>query len=168
MEVPYFGNNPFAALSILVAPAILTSASSVLCLGTANRLARVVDRTHRTHIVSTQLVSLASDAETTATFRRQLAELRVRWNLVLRALICFYMSIGSFAAAALISLVGSSFTTPNLRLVFNCMAILGLLSAIVGVGSLMVGCGIMVRETRLAIRNLAEEVELAGLPVEVP
>jgi hypothetical protein len=165
MEVPYFGNNPFAALSILVAPAILTSASSVLCLGTANRLARVVDRTR---IVSTQLVSLASDAETTATFRRQLEELRVRWSLVLRALICFYMSIGSFAATALISLVGSSFTTPNLRLVFNCLAILGLLSAIVGVGSLMVGCSIMVREIRLAIRNLAEEVELAGLPVEVP
>jgi hypothetical protein len=165
MEVPYFGNNPFAALSILVAPAILTSASSVLCLGTANRLARVVDRTR---IVSTQLVSLASNAETTATFRRQLEELQVRWSLVLRALICFYMSIGSFAAAALISLVGSSLTTPNLRLVFNCLAILGLLSAIVGVGSLMAGCCIMVRETRLAIRNLAEEVELAGLPVEVP
>jgi len=161
MEVPYFGNNPFAALSILVAPAILTSASSVLCLGTANRLARVVDRTR---IVSTQLVTLASDAETTATFRRQLEELRVRWSLVLRALICFYMSIGSFAATALISLVGSSFTTPNLRLVFNCLEILGLLSAIVGVGSLMVGCSIMVREIRLAIRNLAEEVELAGLP----
>jgi hypothetical protein len=165
MEVPYFGNNPFAALSILVAPAILTNASTVLCLGTANRLARVVDRTR---IVSTQLVSLASDAETTATFRRELEELRVRWSLVLRALICFYMSIGSFAATALISLVGSSFTTPNLRLVFNCLAILGLLSAIVGVGSLMVGCSIMVREIRLAIRNLAEEVELAGLPVEVP
>ena len=161
MEVPYFGNNPFAALSILVAPAILTSASSVLCLGTANRLARVVDRTR---IVSTQLVTLASDAETTATFRRQLEELRVRWSLVLRALICFYMSIGSFGAATLISLLGSSFTTPNLRLVFNCLAILGLLSAIVGVGSLMVGCSIMVREIRLAIRNLAEEVELAGLP----
>ena len=164
MEVPYIGDNPFAALSILVAPAILTSASSVLCLGTANRLARVVDRTR---IVSTQFASLACDGETTATFRRQLEELRVRWSLVLRALICFYMSVGSFAAASLISLVGSSFTTPNLRLVFNCLAILGLLSALVGVGSLMVGCGIMVRETRLAIRNLTEEVELAGLPVEV-
>jgi hypothetical protein len=32
----------------------------------------------------------------------------------------------------------------------------------------MVGCSIMVREIRLAIRNLAEEVELAGMPVEVP
>src|SRR5580704_8723513 len=127
MDLPSFGNNPFAALSILVAPAILTSASSVLCLGTANRLARVVDRTR---IVSTQLASLVSDAETTATFRSELEELRVRWSLVLRALICFYTSVGSFAAAALISLVGSSFTAPNLRFVFNCLAILGLLSAI--------------------------------------
>jgi hypothetical protein len=165
MEAPYFGNNPFAALSIVVAPAILTSASSVLCLGTANRLARVVDRTRT---VSTQLANLAPNPETTSTFRRQLEELRVRCSLVLRALICFYVSIGSFVAGALILLVGSLFTTPDLRLAFNFLAILELLSGIVGVGSLMFGCSIMVRETRLAIRNLAEETELAGLPVEVP
>ena len=58
--------------------------------------------------------------------------------------------------------------TRRLYIVLNCLAILGLLSVIVGVGSLMLGCSIMVREIRLAIRNLAEEVELAGLPVEVP
>jgi hypothetical protein len=28
-----FGENPFAALTIVVAPAILTNASSVLCFG---------------------------------------------------------------------------------------------------------------------------------------
>ena len=38
-------SNPFAALTAIVAPAILTSASSVLALGTSNRLGRVVDRT---------------------------------------------------------------------------------------------------------------------------
>jgi hypothetical protein len=165
MEVPYFGNNPFAALSIVVAPAVLTSASSVLCLGTANRLARVVDRTRT---VSAQLVDLAPNRETTSTFRRQLEELRVRCRLVLRALICFYVSVGSFGAGALILLVGSSFTTPGLRLAFNFLAILGLLSGTVGVGGLIFGCSIMVRETRLAIRNLAEETELAGLPVGAP
>jgi hypothetical protein len=37
--------NPFAVLTAVVAPAILTNASSVLALGTSNRLARVVDRT---------------------------------------------------------------------------------------------------------------------------
>jgi len=38
-------NNPFGVLTAVVAPAILTNASSVLALGTSNRLARVVDRT---------------------------------------------------------------------------------------------------------------------------
>ena len=37
--------SPFAALTIIVAPAILTNAASVLSLGTGNRIARVVDRT---------------------------------------------------------------------------------------------------------------------------
>jgi len=36
--------NPFAVLSFIVAPAILTNASSVLTLSTSNRLARAVDR----------------------------------------------------------------------------------------------------------------------------
>jgi uncharacterized protein DUF2721 len=37
--------HPFSVLTAVVAPAILTNASSVLCLGTSNRIARVVDRT---------------------------------------------------------------------------------------------------------------------------
>ena len=36
--------NPFAVLSFIVAPAVLTNASSVLALSTSNRLARAVDR----------------------------------------------------------------------------------------------------------------------------
>ena len=35
-------DNPFAALTAVVAPAILTNASSILALGTGNRVARVV------------------------------------------------------------------------------------------------------------------------------
>src|ERR1051325_8333934 len=54
-----FSENPFAALTIVAAPAILTNASSVLCLGTANRLARVVDRTR---VVSAELAHVAPNA----------------------------------------------------------------------------------------------------------
>ena len=46
--------NPFAVLTAIVAPAILTNASSVLALATSNRLARVVDRTR---IVAAQMAS---------------------------------------------------------------------------------------------------------------
>jgi len=37
-------SNPFAVLSLIVAPAILTNAASVLAMSTSNRLARAVDR----------------------------------------------------------------------------------------------------------------------------
>jgi hypothetical protein len=83
----------------------------------------------------------------------------VRWTLVLRALKFFYMSLGSFAAAALISLFGSVFTASGLHLVFNFVALLGLLSGTVGVVGLVIGCTIMMRETRLAIKNLEEETQ---------
>jgi len=43
--VPAFADNPFAVLTAVVAPAVLTNASSVLSLGTANRIGRIVDRT---------------------------------------------------------------------------------------------------------------------------
>ena len=37
-------DGPFAALTLIAAPALLTNASSVLALGTANRFSRAVDR----------------------------------------------------------------------------------------------------------------------------
>jgi hypothetical protein len=49
-----------AALTIVVAPAILMNASSILCSGTANRLALVVDRTR---VVSGQLARPAPNGE---------------------------------------------------------------------------------------------------------
>ena len=38
------GNNPFGVLTLIVAPAILTNASSVSALATSNRLARATER----------------------------------------------------------------------------------------------------------------------------
>jgi hypothetical protein len=49
----------FSILTVVVAPAVLTNASSVLALGTNNRLARVADRTH---IVTAQLAKLEPGA----------------------------------------------------------------------------------------------------------
>src|SRR5579862_1647667 len=155
MEMASFGDNPFAALTIVVAPAILTNASSVLCLGTANRLARVVDRTR---VVSAELANAAPNTRNLEACQRKLQHLRVRWTLVLRALKLFYMSLGSFAAAALISLFGSVFTASG-HLSFNFIALLGLLAGTVGVAGLVIGCTIMMRETRLAIKNLEEETQ---------
>src|SRR6201987_90530 len=145
MEMASFGDNPFAALTIVVAPAILTNASSVLCLGTANRLARVVDRTR---VVSAELANAAPNTRNLEACRRKLQDLRVRWTLVLRALRLFYLSLGSFAAATLISLFGAVVASSGLHIPFPFIALLGLVSGTLGVAGLVFGCSIMVQETR--------------------
>jgi Protein of unknown function (DUF2721) len=151
-----FADNPFAALTIVVAPAILTNASAVLCLGTANRLVRVVDRTR---VISRQLSHSEVNVNNHKMYQKQLEGLEVRWNLILRALRLFYLSLGSFAAAALISLFGSILAASAFRIRFPLIACLGLLSGTVGVAGLILGCATMMRETRLAVRSLAEEAQ---------
>jgi Protein of unknown function (DUF2721) len=156
-EMMSLSDNPFAALTTVVAPAILTNASSVLCLGTANRLARVLDRSR---VVSAQLDDIAATGEKRVIYQNQLEGLDVRWKLVLRALRLFYLALGSFAAAALISLFGSIVTVFGKHGAFTVIALLGLLSGTVGVSGLVAGCAIMMQETRLAVQSLVEEVRL--------
>jgi hypothetical protein len=153
-----FSDNPFAALTIVVAPAILTNASSVLCLGTGNRIARVVDRTR---FITTELAGLRGSDARRDLFARQLDRLKVRAQLLLRALRLFYISLASFASAALISVFGSVLAGIAGPLTFGTLAALGLVSGTVGVTGLVVGCALMVQETRLAVRNLTEEAKLA-------
>src|ERR1700712_2519132 len=95
-------DTPFAALSLIAAPAVLTNAASVLALGTSNRFARAVDRQR-------QLSALleADDGRTDPALGElrlhQLRRTERRGQLLLRALTSFYMSLASFAAAALSS-----------------------------------------------------------------
>jgi len=156
--VPAFADNPFAVLTAVVAPAVLTNASSVLPLGTANRMGRIVDRTR---ILTAELRQLDPHDQRRELYVHQLARLKQRADLALRALRFFYTSIGSFAAAALISVFGSVLATSASRAAFDAIAALGLASGTIGVAGLVAGCTAMVHKTRLAVRSLAEEAALA-------
>ena len=155
------GGNPFAVLTAVVAPAILTNASSVLALGTSNRLARVVDRTR---VVAKELAALEPGAAHFQSHYQslgaQLDRLQVRAQLLVKALRVFYISLGLFATAALISVVGSIVTYYSQQILFQATAALGLLAGAIAVLGLASGCGLMVHETRLAVQNLAEEAKL--------
>lgn len=151
-----FADSPFAALTVIVAPAILTNASSVLSLGTGNRIARVVDRTR---VLAAGLAALDPDSGRAAAYRAHLARLRLRSALLLRALTWFYASIGGFAAAALISVVGSVVASSIADPIFRVVVALGLLAGSIGVGGLVIGGAVMVRETRLAVEFLEQEAE---------
>src|SRR5215468_4092594 len=102
--MPILGENPFAVLTAVVAPAILTNACSVLALGTGNRVARVVDRARA---ITVELGALSRE---TALYQRRvahIAQLRHRSRLLLTALRIIYAALGGFAACALVSVVGA-------------------------------------------------------------
>ena len=151
-----FADSPFAALTVVVAPAILTNASSVLSLGTSNRIARVVDRTR---VLAAGLATIDPTSARAAAYREHLERLKLRAHLLLRALRCFYASIGAFAAAALISVVGSVVATSVTDPFFQVVAALGLLAGTLGVAGLVIGGAVMVRETQLAVDFLDRETE---------
>jgi hypothetical protein len=82
MECTSVAADPFSILTVVVAPAVLTNASSVLALGTNNRLARVADRTHA---VTAQLAKLEPGASDHELSTAVLAALQTRAQLLLQA-----------------------------------------------------------------------------------
>ncbi len=75
--------NPFAVLTAVAAPALLTNACSLLSLGTAHRIARVVDRTYG--VTAARAVLLADDPEFIR-YSRRLDQLQTRGKLLVMAL----------------------------------------------------------------------------------
>ena len=154
MEYTLAGPDPFSILTVVVAPAVLTNASSVLALGTNNRLARVADRTHA---VTAQLAKLEPGARGYKISNAQLPALQTRAQLLLRALRCFYLGLGLFAGSALISIAGSIAVYYGERSPFQIAAAIGVVCGASAVIALVCGCVLMIRETQLAVRGLAQE-----------
>lgn len=158
MQYPSVAATPFAVLTAVVAPAILTNASSVLSLGTGNRLARVVDRTR---VLVAQLAAMDPASADFHAWTMQLDSLRIRAQLLVTALRNFYAALGLFAASALVSVGGSIAAYYGQMLFFEAAAALAILTGAAAVVGLSWGCVLMVRETRLAVQNLAEEARIS-------
>jgi hypothetical protein len=161
LQSSLLGNNPFAVLTAIVAPAILTNASSVLALGTSNRLGRVVDRTR---VVYADLAATAPGSQEHRDWMEQLAALRTRGQMLLRALRLFYAALGLFAASALVSVGGSVAIFYGSKVLFEIAAGLAVITGASAVVGLAVGCTLMVHETRLAVQSLTAEAEIRLRP----
>jgi hypothetical protein len=153
-----FNENPFAVMTLVAAPAIMTNAASILTLGTGNRLGRVVDRSRE---LAKMLLGLDPDTHDYDVRIRQLERLQRRSTILVRALTAFYFAIGSFATATLVSLVGAALASSEYQLGFRAAAGTGLVIGILAVTGLATGCTLLVVETRLAVIQLTEEAELA-------
>jgi hypothetical protein len=156
-------DSPFAVLTIVVAPAILTNACSVLALGTSNRIARVVDRTR---VVLGHIRNEEAGSGLHESWREQLDRLRRRGRLLLTALRAVYAALGAFAACALFSVVGAVGAYYDLAGFGRTVALLALATGLGGVGALVAGSVVIVAETRLALQTMEQGIDdsLAGRP----
>ena len=148
-------DNPFAILTLIAAPAVFTNASSVLALGTGNRLARVVDRAR--YLTTEMRKSTSTATAHSKMLLSQLGRTEKRSRLLVEAMTFFYTGIGSFAAASLISLAGAALASSRFTLAYEIAIALGLVSGTIGFLCLVFGCSLLVRETRLAVFALREE-----------
>lgn len=152
--------NPFAAFSLILAPAILTNASSVLAMSTSNRLARAVDRARD---LARQLEAEpspgADDTEARREWERRLEELTAtenRTTMLLQVLQSFYLALGGFAWSTLAALLGAvlaRYYSGSGLILFESIAV-G--AGTVGVLALVRGSLILVRETGIAVRVINE------------
>jgi len=146
--------NPFAILSLIVAPAILTNASSVLIMSTSNRLARSVDRARE---LSKQLEAEFDLKSPVAARRlRELAASETRALLLLKGLRSFYAALGGFACAALISLLGTALVAFETPLFVQLMEGTGIGVGVLAVAALVNGSRLLLTETRIAVTVLSE------------
>jgi hypothetical protein len=148
--------SQFAVLTLIVAPAVLTNASSVLALNTANRFGRVVDRSRA---IAAELAGLAEDAPLHAIRIRQIKRLRLRAQLLIRAQSALYAALGSFVLTALVAVIGAALAShgePH---------VVGGISLAVGVGAsvcLFYACILLVSETRMALAGLRDDLSPFG------
>jgi hypothetical protein len=150
------GTNPFTLLSLIAAPAVLTNAASLLVLSTSNRFARAVDRARS---LSAQLETANHVDPQTPVRLRQLNRTERRSLMLVKALQNFYLSIGSFSAASLISVLGAGIANAGGGTALRIAVYVSMGAGIVGVGALVFGCFVLVRETRLAVYTISEDAQ---------
>jgi hypothetical protein len=145
-------DNPFVMLTFIAAPAILTNASSVLALNTANRYGRAFERAKE---VSAALER--PDPEEISSFRYELLErLLGRATLLLRAQTSFFWAIALFVLSALVSILGAALGLEEPHL-FRPFVLVGFAAGVTATSALVLGCVFIVRETHVAMNNLRDE-----------
>ncbi len=153
--------NPFAGLSLIVAPAIMTNACTVLAMSTSNRLARTADRARE---LSREIEGSEVVPDDVAARRsRDLGTAEARSLLLLRALRSVYIALTGFAIAALASLLGATFVAAGQSTVTLVLESAAILAGAVAVASLVYASVLLVRETRLAVASLQERAAAAQL-----
>lgn len=154
---PTLTQTPFAVVTLIAAPALLTNSCSLLALGTINRMLRTRDR----------MTELYRESETPGRSEEDQQIIVEKVNrveqqafLLLRGLLAIYVALGAFICATLVTLVGAGLTPYLGGRGFNVLAACGLILGAVGVGGLVFGCVNLFRATQSSVVNLRLEARM--------
>src|SRR4051812_41049439 len=149
--------SPFAALTMIVAPAMLTNASCVLAMSTINRMLRTRERMRELLHDSENANRPTDEVERAG---RQVDRVERQATLLMGALASIYVALGSFALATLVSLLGAALVSVAGQFLFRILATVGFILGVVGVTGLVFGCARLFHATQLSLVNIREEAEV--------
>jgi hypothetical protein len=141
-------------LGAMITPALLISASGTLSLSTANRLGRVVDRVRALTAMAESLPDGVVTEEVVD--KRALIADQVRWHtqrlrLLQHTVVTLYVAIGL--------LVGSSLTVGLSASTNWALGWIPVFFGLAGALALLVAAGMLIRESRLAVRGAEVEID---------
>lgn len=150
-------DDPFAALSFIAGPALMTNASSLLLLGTTNRYARALDRAR---LLAAQVAREEAGADETERMllHRQLSGAQRRVRMVVRSLTAFYTAIGAFGVGTLSYLLGATLLAEIDTGGWSSKVMMG--ATTLGVICLIIGTAALVIESHLSYGILRDEEKL--------
>lgn len=154
MDPTVLSESPYAVLTFIAAPALLTNASSLLALSTTNRVLRTRDRMHQLFVKSE--AGGLSETESSHLLD-QVNRIEQQAEGLLRGLYWVYVALASFAGSTLITLLGAVFAAFNLVLWFHILGVTGLIMAFVGCGGLVTCCISLFYATQISIFNIHDE-----------
>jgi hypothetical protein len=145
--------NPFVVLSYVGGPALLTNATSLLVLSTANRFARAIDR-------SRYLTGLLAEPALEGLHALEVAELRTtgqRIRLIGGAISALYLAAAMFALATVVSIIGGVLAQMTSGAVLDVVVVFAVALGVVGFAAFVAASLALVIETRITMRWLGEE-----------
>ena len=163
MDSNLITQNPFAVLTFIGAPAILTNASSLLAMGATNRMLRTRER----------MRELYADSQGAAQplgpeFLAQVNRVERQAITLLTAMRWIYLALGGFAAASLITLLGAGAGEMGNETFMEVLVGLGLIFGCIGVAGLIGGCVHLFQSTQLSLESIHQEARLIRARQQLP
>ena len=149
--------SPFAIVTFIVAPAMLTNASSVLAMSTINRMLRTRDRMHEIFNEARKTGIYPTDS---AHGLAQITRVERQALLLLQALGAIYVALGAFAGGTFMTLIGGSLSTLLDVFMQRLLVLIGIGLVFIGVAGLIFGSVRLFQATQLSILNLRAEADL--------